>query len=161
MRRATSLFTLLLVLGCLVGVPALAGEKKKPVTVKQQLAFGVEMAQRGLWSEALFRFKQANRMEPGNPRVLNNLAVAHESLGLFDQALEYYRAALEAQPENRVVRRNYARFVEFYQSFKPPEEGDEDGEGEGSEGDEPTAPAPEEVETAPSAKTPSSAEGLL
>ena len=88
----------------------------------EQLAFGVKMAKRGLWSEALFRFRQAEKTQPGNPRVLNNLAVAYEAVGLFDEALETYKAALEVDPANRELRRNYARFIEFYQAFKPDEE---------------------------------------
>lgn len=89
---------------------------------EDQLAFGVQMAKRGLWSEALFRFRQAEEAQPGNPRVLNNLAVAYEAVGLFEQALETYQAALKADPANRELRRNYARFIEFYQAFKPEEE---------------------------------------
>ncbi len=88
----------------------------------RQLNFGVQMAKRGLWSEALFRFKQAERTQPGDPRVLNNLAVAYEAVGLFEEALETYKAALKADSANRELRRNYARFIEFYQAFKPEEE---------------------------------------
>lgn len=87
----------------------------------EQLKFGVDMAKRGLWSEALFRFRQVAEEEPGNPRVLNNLAVAYEAVGLFDEALETYQAALKIDPANRELRRNYARFIEFYQAFKPEE----------------------------------------
>jgi Flp pilus assembly protein TadD len=85
------------------------------------MEFGVKMAQRGLWSEALFRFEQAQRQAPGDPRVLNNLAVAYEATGQFDKALASYQQALQAAPTNRELRRNYARFVEFYQSFRPQE----------------------------------------
>ena len=96
-----------------------------PAAAKDQLNFGVEMAQRGLWSEALFRFKQAEKAQPGDPRVLNNLAVAYEAVGLFEEALETYKAALKADPANRELRRNYARFIEFYQAFKPDAEEEE------------------------------------
>jgi tetratricopeptide (TPR) repeat protein len=110
-------------------------EKSKGTGAKDQVAFGVAMAQRGLWSEALFRFEQASGLDPRNPSILNNLAVAHEALGLFDQALDLYRQALELDPANRGLKRNYARFVEFYQSFKPPpEEGDDGSEVQGSQG---------------------------
>jgi len=88
---------------------------------EDQLAFGVKMAKRGLWSEALFRFRQAEKTQPGNPRVLNNLAVAYEAVGLFEEALETYKGALAADPANKELRRNYARFIEFYQAFKPEE----------------------------------------
>ncbi len=83
-----------------------------------QLAFGVDMARRGLWREALFRFQQARLTESGSARVLNNLAVAYEALGQFDQALETYRAALAAAPGDSDLKRNYSQFLEFYQGYQ-------------------------------------------
>ena len=121
MKRRTS-FRLLTIVTCLLAVLMIGGRKKKqadPATSGAQLEFGVKMAQRGLWSEALFRFKQANRMEPGNPRVLNNMAVAYEALGNFEKALDYYQEAIKSDPSNRDLKRNYSRFVEFYRAFKP------------------------------------------
>lgn len=97
----------------------LSAGRKAPETPKAQLEFGVEMARRGLWSEALFRFKQAERANPGNPRILNNMAVAFEALGQFDKALDYYQQAIKADRGNRDLRRNYSRFIEFYRAFKP------------------------------------------
>ncbi len=102
---------------------------------ESQLAFGVQMAKRGLWNEALFRFREAERLEPGNPRILNNLAVACEAVGQFDDALEYYRRALSADPGNRDLKRNYASFLEFYQGFRP----DQPGPVAGGEGGSPAA----------------------
>ncbi|HJX27831.1 MAG TPA: tetratricopeptide repeat protein [Thermoanaerobaculia bacterium] len=101
---------------------ACGGGYGRPEEPGSQLAFGVDMARRGLWSEALFRFHQAERLDPNNPRVYNNLAVAYEATGDFDKALEYYQRALRASPENRELRANYTRFVEFYQGFKPQEQ---------------------------------------
>lgn len=103
---------------------ACGGGYGRPEQPGSQLAFGVDMARRGLWSEALFRFHQAERLDPNNPRVYNNLAVAYEATGDFDKALEYYQRALRASPENRELRANYTRFVEFYQGFKPQEQKD-------------------------------------
>lgn len=90
-----------------------------------QLRFGVKMAQEGLWSEALFRFEKARSLDPGNARVLNNIAVALEAAGRYEEALEAYREALRLAPGNRDLERNYASFLDFYQSFRPPEEGAE------------------------------------
>ncbi len=120
MKRRTS-FRLLTVMTCLLAVLMIGGRKKQADTSspEAQLAFGVEMAKRGLWSEALFRFKQANRWSPGNPRVLNNMAVAYEALGNFEKALDYYQEAIKSDPSNRELKRNYSRFVEFYRAFKP------------------------------------------
>ena len=108
-------------------LPALAGSETSK-RAHDQVAFGVNMAGRGLWNEALFRFKQAEKTQPGNSRILNNLAVAYEAVGLFDEALGYYKRALKADSSSREVKRNYSRFVEFYQAFKPDEEDSEKSE---------------------------------
>ncbi len=104
----------------LTAIPAVAEAQKRKVApeARQQWLFGVDMANRGLWSEALFRFEQASRIAPEHPAILSNLAVAHEALGLFEEALGYYRQALRLAPRERDVRRNYSRFVEYYQNFK-------------------------------------------
>jgi len=89
------------------------------VTADSQVRFGVDMAQRGLWSEAFFRFQQAQRLEGGgSPRLLNNLAVASEALGQFDQALDYYKQGLQQAPGDAELKANYDRFVSFYESFR-------------------------------------------
>ncbi len=117
--------------------------------VEEQLDFGVEMARRGLWSEALFRFQQADRARPNDVRILNNIAVAYEAVGLFEQALEGYKRALKVDPSNRDLRNNYSRFVEFYQGFRPevaqeaaPTEGQGEAQGEGQGAAAAEAPAP-------------------
>jgi hypothetical protein len=86
----------------------------KPGNPSTELAFGVDMAKRGLWNEAIFRFQSAEKADPANSHIQSNLAVAYEARGDFDKALDYYKKAL-----------NYARFVEFYQSFKSPQKGKE------------------------------------
>ena len=105
-------------------LPLACGSAQPTQSAKGQLEFGAEMAERGLWNEALFRFRQAERTGPDNPRVWNNLAVAYEATGNYDEALKSYRRALELDPGQLEIKRNYARFVEFYQSFKP-KKGDE------------------------------------
>jgi Flp pilus assembly protein TadD len=98
---------------------AWGGRALAATEVGEQLSFGAKMAQRGLWNEALFRFRQAGRLAPGNARVLNNLAVALEATGRFDEALTTYQEALKLDPGNAEIKRNYARFAEFYQAYKP------------------------------------------
>jgi len=114
---------LVVLLALLAGALPLAscagyGKPNQPGT---ELAFGVDMARRGLWNEALFRFHEAERGDPENPRVQNNLGVAYEAQGDFESALAHYKRALQLAPENREVRANYARFVEFYQAYKAPD----------------------------------------
>lgn len=119
-----------------------------------QIDFGVDMAKRGLWNEALFRFQQAQQLEPGSFRVWNNLAVAYEATGRFEQALEAYQHALRMEPSNKELRRNYSRFIEFYQSYKPdssPAEADGAAPAEAAE-------APAEPEAAADGRTDSGGE---
>ena len=108
-----------------VTLAACSGNGGRVHGADDQLRFGVRMAQQGLWSEALFRFERARSLDPGNPRVLNNIAVALEAAGRYEEALEAYREALRLAPGNRDLERNYASFLDFYQSFAPPEEGAE------------------------------------
>ncbi len=100
----------------------MAGSK----SVDADIDFGVDMARKGLWSEALFRFQEADKAQPNDGRILNNIAVAYEAEGNFDKALEYYKKALRADPANSELKRNYSAFSQFYQAFRPVEEGDEE-----------------------------------
>ncbi len=93
-------------------------------SLNSEVDFGISMAKRGLWAEALFRFQQADRERPNDPEVLNNLAVAYEAVGQFDEALETYKRALQAGASNRGLKRNYSAFIAFYQSYKPDAEAD-------------------------------------
>ena len=106
-----------LTLAVFLSAPSLAGEDGPGMD--QEISFGVQMAKRGLWSEALFRFKRAAEQRPGDSKVLNNLAVAYEAVGQYDNALLAYKEALKADSANRELKRNYSRFIEFYQAFKP------------------------------------------
>jgi tetratricopeptide (TPR) repeat protein len=102
----------------LLPLAACGGGQRSDANAATQLSFGVNMARRGLWQEALFRFREAERLDPRNPHVENNLGVAYEAAGDFDHALEYYKKAIALAPESREVKANYTRFVEFYQGFK-------------------------------------------
>ena len=135
-RRAARAVFLSLVLLSLPALAAFAAGRVNPDKPGAQLSFGIQMAKRGLWSEALFRFKQAERGDPGNPRILNNMAVAYEALGQFELALDYYQRALKASPSNSELRRNYSRFVEFYRNFKAETEDEESEEDEEDAGGE-------------------------
>lgn len=111
------------------------GGRVDPDQYSAQLSFGIEMARRGLWSEALFRFKRAEDGSPGNARIMNNIASAYEALGQFELALDYYQRALKSSSSNSDLRRNYSRFVEFYRNFKAETEDEGGEEGDGTEGD--------------------------
>ena len=93
------------------------GSYGQPESAETQLAFGSNVAKKGLWREAAFRFQQAVSKEPNNARARNNLAVALEASGDYARALAEYKKALELDPNDNYIRRNYARFAEFYTSY--------------------------------------------
>ena len=78
--------------------------------------------------EALERFKAANEMTPGEVRILNNIAVAQEANGMYEQALLTYQEALSISSGDTALKRNYSRFQEFYTSYIAPPEETEDAE---------------------------------
>lgn len=137
-------------------IVACGGHPQPGTTASQQLAFGVEMAKRGLWNEALFRFRQADSLNPNDGRILNNLAVAYEATGQFEQALDTYRTAIDLAGSSEELRANYSRFSEFYATYRAREQGAASGDGEESGGeaegeaateeaaDEAAAPSPDE-----------------
>ncbi len=102
-----------------LGLLTLTACSSSPRTARTetQISFGAAVARRGLWREALFRFQQAIAKEPTNARAHNNLAVALEATGDFAAALAEYKKALELDPGDNYIRRNYARFAEFYTSY--------------------------------------------
>ena len=77
-----------------------------------ELRFGVDVARKGLWQEARFRFERAVLLEPDNPSALNNLAIALEQQGEFDKAREAYERALKLKPGNLYIQQNYDLFRE-------------------------------------------------
>src|SRR5436190_19212722 len=75
--------------------------------------FGVQMARMNLWREALFRFRRAVEINPKDAMAHNNLAVAYEANGDFDDARKEYLEALKLDRSNQYIQKNYSRFVEF------------------------------------------------
>ena len=93
-----------------------------------EMKWGFKMARKGYWQEALMRFEHANELTPGQPRILNNVAVAQEANGLYEMALLTYQEGLSLDPNNNALRRNYMRYQEFYASYiAPPEIADDEG----------------------------------
>jgi Flp pilus assembly protein TadD len=85
---------------------------------KTENAYGSQMARKGFWREALFRYQKAAALKPGDAQVQSNLAVAYESVGDTTHALGAYKRALELAPEDAKIKRNYARFAEYYTSVQ-------------------------------------------
>ncbi len=102
---------------CLLVVAGACAPYSHPEKTSTQLAFGTAVAKKGLWREAAFRYEQAVAKDPNNARAHNNLAVSLEASGDFARALAEYKKALEISPNDIYIRRNYARFAEFYTAY--------------------------------------------
>ena len=81
-------------------------------SAKRQVEFGIEVAQKGLWQEARFRFERAVAIDPENASALNNLAISLEQMGEFDKARESYEKALASKPGDLYIQQNYDLFRE-------------------------------------------------
>jgi len=81
---------------------------------KAQVEFGISVAQRGLWKEAIYRWERATQIDPTYAAGFNNLAVAYEHEGMLDKAAEAYERALKLEPNNTLVRQNFELFKEIH-----------------------------------------------
>ncbi len=91
---------------------AYAGDDSRK-QAQAEAQFGIDVAQKGLWKEALYRWEKAVELDPKYAAAYNNLAVAYEHEGLFDKARQAYEKALELDPKNTYVRQNYEFFKEI------------------------------------------------
>ena len=80
---------------------------------KSQVDFGISVAQRGLWREAIYRWEKAVEIDPTYAAAFNDLAIAYEHEGQLDKARKAYDKALELDPNNSQIRQNYELFKEI------------------------------------------------
>jgi len=80
---------------------------------KSQVEFGINVAQRGLWREAIYRWEKATQLDPTYVAAFNDLGIAYEHEGQLDKARKAYEKALELDPNNAQVRQNYELFKEI------------------------------------------------
>lgn len=80
---------------------------------KAQVEFGIDVAQRGLWREAIYRWEKAVEVDPTYAAAYNDLAVAYEHEGQLEKARQAYEKALELEPNNVQIRQNYELFREI------------------------------------------------
>jgi Tfp pilus assembly protein PilF len=99
----------LLVLG-LTAVPAFADKRGD---AKEQVEFGIQVAQRGLWREAIYRWERATQLDPTYAAAFNNLAIAYEHEGQLDKARGAYEKALSLEPNNAMIKQNFDLFKEI------------------------------------------------
>ena len=80
---------------------------------KTQVEFGVNVAQRGLWREAIYRWERAVQIDPTYAAAYNDLAIAYEHEGQLDKARKAYEKALQLDPNNSNIQQNYELFKEI------------------------------------------------
>jgi Flp pilus assembly protein TadD len=108
MKLAPSLLTLALV-AC---TPGLASADVRS-EAKSQVEFGIAVAQKGLWKEALYRWQRATQIDPSYAAAFNNLAIGYEQSGDFENARKAYEKATELEPNNLQIRQNFDLFKEI------------------------------------------------
>ena len=94
----------------LAAAPSFADAKSD---AKTQVEFGINVAQRGLWREAIYRWQKATEIDPTYAAAYNDLAIAYEHEGQLDKARKAYEKAIELDPNNTQVRQNYELFKEI------------------------------------------------
>jgi len=102
---------LLLAGGVGVARPAFADKR---ADAKAQVTFGIDVAAKGLWQEATYRWEKAVEIDPTYGAAWNNLGIGYEQLGRFDDARKAYEKAMEVEPGNTFIRNNYDLFREIY-----------------------------------------------
>src|SRR5215213_2914237 len=80
---------------------------------KEQVEFGIQVAQRGLWREAIYRWERATQIDPSYAAAYNNLAVAYEHEGQLEKARAAYEKAIEIEPANTLIKQNFDLFKEI------------------------------------------------
>jgi hypothetical protein len=112
LRRPHAVRPILLLLALAVALPLSFSIAKGP-NPKDKMRFAAAMAEKGNWREARYRWEIVAREQPDNGRVLNNLAVAAEVLGKFDEAGELYDRALSHAGDNEFIGDNRRRLQWF------------------------------------------------
>ena len=80
---------------------------------RAQVEFGIDVAQRGLWREAIYRWEKAVEIDPTYAEAHNNLAIGYEHEGEFEKARQAYEKAIKLAPNNMQIQQNYELFKEI------------------------------------------------
>jgi Flp pilus assembly protein TadD len=104
-RAAVFLFAIVLL------APAASAQDRD--AAKEQVEFGIKVAQTGLWREAQYRWERAVQLDPAYAEAWNNLAIAYEHAGRFEDARKAYETAIKLDPKNMTIQQNYDLFKEI------------------------------------------------
>ena len=108
MRASVAFIALLM---ALAASPLAAADARSDA--KKHVEFGVVVAQKGLWREAILQWERAAQIDPTYAAAQNNLAIAYEHEGELDKARAAYEKALSIEPNNTYIKQNYELFKEI------------------------------------------------
>src|SRR6266571_3893755 len=102
--------TLLVLVVAASAAPAFADARSD---ARSQVEFGISVAERGLWREAIYRWEKAIELDPTSAAAYTVLAIAYEHEGQLEKARKAYEKALELDPNNTQIHQNYDLFKEI------------------------------------------------
>ncbi len=103
---------------CLIIVATAYAEAGGRDSFKDEMRFGAQAAQQGLWREAAFRWERILKDHSDSAHLHNNLGVAYESLGQFEKARKEYEEARRLDPESKEIRDNWQSFQDLCKTVK-------------------------------------------
>ncbi len=77
--------------------------------VNTEYKFGNQLAKRGLWKEAHYRWTRALHSGIDTAAIHNNIAISLEFQNKLDEAKKEYEKALKLSPQNEFIKRNLSR----------------------------------------------------
>lgn len=77
---------------------------------RAEFNFANQLAQKGLYKEALMRYKRVQDAGENSAAIHNNMAVALEALGKTGEAEKEYQKALAISPNNYQIKNNFDNF---------------------------------------------------
>ena len=77
---------------------------------RSDFEFANKLAREGLWQEAIYRYQKSMTPGGGSAALHNNLAVAWEGLGRYEDARREYELAVKLDPANAQIQTNFNRF---------------------------------------------------
>ena len=98
-----------------VAAPAFADRRSE---AKMHVEFGFAVAKIGQWKEATYRWLKAVEIDPTYAAAWNDLGIAYEQQGKFEEALKAYEKAIKLDKDNQMIRQNYDLFKEIYDATK-------------------------------------------
>ena len=100
LRLARAAVTVAVLLG--LAQPVLADSRSN---AKEQVDFGIKVAQNGLWKEAIYRWEKAVEVDPTYAAAWNNLGIGYEHEGRFEDGVrEGGRTRSEKHPDPSELR---------------------------------------------------------